>query len=158
MIGGIAVMMCPSSMKSAIVSASKSGGGRKPIVAVTVGRPSIWITQPSWSIFQSGSSVCPLRHRTLSSTTVLSPTRPFQLAATPGDAPRPDRPRPEVEVGGGLRELGVAAHLVELDVECVGDEPHGLPEDRRAVCRHREQVGVVDRLPKPTGSSVAGES
>ena len=49
-------MMCPSSMKSAIVSASKSGGGRKPIVAVTVGRPSIWITQPSWSIFQSGSS------------------------------------------------------------------------------------------------------
>ena len=26
------------------------------IVAVTVGRPSTWISQPSWSIFQSGSS------------------------------------------------------------------------------------------------------
>ena len=57
------------------------------MLAVTVGRPSIWITQPSWSNFQSGSSVWPLRHRTLSSTTTLSPSRPFQLAATPATQP-----------------------------------------------------------------------
>jgi hypothetical protein len=80
LMAGIAVMMCPSAMKSAIVSAWKYGGGRKPTLVVTVGCPSTWMTQPSWSIFQSGSSVCPLRHRTLRSMRVLPPTIPCQLA------------------------------------------------------------------------------
>ena len=79
LIAGIAVMMCPRSMNSSIVVASKYGGGRKPTLVVTVGCPSIWMTQPSWSIFQSGSSVCPLRHRTLRSITVLPSTMPCQL-------------------------------------------------------------------------------
>ena len=77
---GIAVMMWPSAMKSAIVSAWKYGGGKNPTLVVTVGCPSIWMTQPSWSIFQSGSRVCPLRQRTLRSISVLPPTMPCQLA------------------------------------------------------------------------------
>ena len=67
-------------MNSSSVVASKSGGGRKPTFMVTVGRPATSMTQPSCSIFQSGSSVWPLRQQTLISTTVLSPTIPFQLA------------------------------------------------------------------------------
>lgn len=47
LITGIAVMMCPSVMKSAIVSAWKSGGGRKLTTFFTVGRPSTCSTQPS---------------------------------------------------------------------------------------------------------------
>ena len=42
--------------------------------------------------------------------------------------------------------LGVATHLVEFDPERVGDHPHGLAQDARAVRGHRLQVGVVDRL------------
>ena len=41
---GTAVMMWPIAMKSSMVSASKSGGGRKSSVAVTVGSPSTVIT------------------------------------------------------------------------------------------------------------------
>ena len=143
--GGIAVMMWPSTMKSAIVSASKSGGGRKPTLSVTVGRPSIVITQPSCSIFQSGSRVAPLRQRTLRSTTTLSPTRPCQLAATPATCPAGMVHDSEVEVLGGLGVLGLAAHLVELHAEGVGDEPHRLAEHGGALGRHPGQVGIVDR-------------
>ena len=58
-IGGIAVMMWPSPMKSSIDLAfsMKSGGGRKPTCIVTVGSPSIVIFQGSPSTFQSGSRV-----------------------------------------------------------------------------------------------------
>ena len=88
-IGGIAVMMWPSPMKSSIVLAfsMKSGGGRKPTCIVTVGSPSMVIFHGSPSTFQSGSSVWPLRHRTLRSTTVLPPTRPCQLPKTPATQP-----------------------------------------------------------------------
>ena len=89
LIAGIAVMIIPSTMKSANVVASKSGGGRYSSFDRTVGRPSTWMTWPS-SIGQSGSRVWPFFHRTFSSTTVRSPTRPCQLAATPGDAARGD--------------------------------------------------------------------
>ena len=58
-IGGSAVMMWPSPMKSSIDVAfsMKSGGGRKPTCIVTVGKPSIVIFQGSPSTFQSGSRV-----------------------------------------------------------------------------------------------------
>src|SRR6185312_13073676 len=38
-IAGMAVMVRPSMMKSSIVSAWKSGGGKKPSVVLIVGRP-----------------------------------------------------------------------------------------------------------------------
>ena len=41
---GMAVMTIPSTMKSANVVASKSGGGRTWSVVRTVGRPSTWMT------------------------------------------------------------------------------------------------------------------
>ena len=45
---GTAVMMWPIAMKSSIVSAWKSGGGRKSRLAVTVGSPSTLMVQPSF--------------------------------------------------------------------------------------------------------------
>jgi hypothetical protein len=45
-----------------------------------------------------------------------------------------------------LGVFGRAAHLVELDAQRVGHQADRLAEDRRAVCGHRLQVRVVDRL------------
>jgi hypothetical protein len=89
LIGGIAVMMWPSSKKSSMdfAAAIMSGGGVKPTCMFTVGRPSMVIFQPSPSSCQSGSSVWPLRHRTLMSTTVSPPAIPRQLANTPATWP-----------------------------------------------------------------------
>ena len=84
---GTAVMMWPITMKSSMVSAWKSGGGRKSRLAVTVGSPSTVIAHPSFSITQAGSSVVPFFHRTLSSMIVRPPIRPCQLAATPATWP-----------------------------------------------------------------------
>src|SRR5947199_69154 len=64
LMAGIAVMIIPSTMKSANVVASKSGGGRYSSFARTVGRPSTWMTWPS-SMCQSGSRVWPFVHRHL---------------------------------------------------------------------------------------------
>ena len=72
--------MWPCTMNSSSVVASKSGGGRNPTFMVTVGRAAYLYDPAVLSICQSGSSVWPLRHRTLISTTVFSPTMPFQLA------------------------------------------------------------------------------
>ena len=134
--GDRAVMMWPSTMKSSIVSASKSGGGRKSSVACTVGRPSIWMTQPSCSITQSGSSVAPFFHADveLDDGAVADPALPARGDA--GDAPRRDRPRRHHEVLGRLRELGLAHDLVELDAERVGDHRHRLTEHGGAVAGH----------------------
>ena len=89
----------------------------------------------------------------------MSPTDPFQLAATPATHPAGMVHDAEVEVGGGLRVLGLAHDVVELDTERVGDQPHRLAEDRRAVRRHRLQVGVVDRFAEAhRASRSSGES
>ena len=87
LIAGIAVMMWPITMKSSIVSATKSGGGRKSSVVVTVGSPCTSMVWPSRSMCQSGTSVSPFFHRTLMSTIVRPPIRPCQLAATPATCP-----------------------------------------------------------------------
>src|SRR5262245_51664057 len=86
LMAGMAVMIMPSTMKSANVVASKSGGGRYSRRTITVGRPATVIAWPS-VIVQSGSSVWPFFQRTLSSTTLRSPTLPCQLAATPATQP-----------------------------------------------------------------------
>ena len=92
----------------------------------------------------------PLRHRTLISTTVLSPTMPFQLAYTPATQPAGMVHERQVDVLGCLRVLGLADDLVEFDAQGVGDQ-RTASANTPCPARHRLQVGIVDRLPKPTG-------
>ena len=143
-IAGIAVMIMPSTMKSSNVSATKSGGGRISTRVRTHGRPSISTKYPP-PISQSGSNVGPLRQRTLRSITLRSPTQPCQLALIPATRAGGDGPRRHHHVVGRRRELRLAAHVVELDAERVGDHPHRVLEHRGAGARHVGERGVVDR-------------
>src|SRR5207245_819314 len=75
----------------------------------------------------------------------------WQIPALPtgadaGDVAGGDLPRAEVEVDGGLRELGLASDVVELDTEGAGHHVHGVAEYGGSVRHHRVQTGRVDRL------------
>ena len=118
------------------------------MLAVTVGRPSIWITQPSWSNLPVGFQRLALAPPDVELDDDLVAERPLPTGRHSGDASRRDGPRPEVEIGRRLRVLGLTPNIVQLDPECVGDHPHGFGEDRGAVGRHRLEFGVVDRLAK----------
>ena len=120
-------------------------------------RPAVDLDQvPGVRSPSPGSSVWPLRHRTRSSTIVRPPTLPCQLAATPATQPAGMRPRAEVEVLGGLRVLGLAHDLVELDAEGVADQAHGVARTPPSPSRSSLEVGVVDRAAEADGELGGG--
>ena len=84
--------------------------------------------------------------------------RPCQRREQAGHVTGRDLPRAEVEVLGGLRELGLADDLVELDAERIGDQRHRLAEDRGAVAAIAGSSGSSIGRANPAGNSVAGES
>ena len=144
--GGVAVMMCPSTMNSSSVvglevgrrqEADLHGHGRTP---GDLDDPAVLLDLP---VRFQRLAFAPA-DVDLDDGLVADDSLP--AGVDPGHAARRDRPRPEVEVLGGLGVLGVAAHLVEFDPERVGDHPHRLAEDPGAVRRHRLQVGMVDGL------------
>ena len=145
LIAGMAVMMWPSTMKSSIVSASKSGGGRKSTLQrhrrqpVDRDRPAVLLDVP---VGLERLALAP-PHAEVDDRAAADPALP--AGGDAGDVPGRDRPRADVEVLGGLRELGLADDLVELDAERIGHQRDRLAEHRRALRGHLLQVGVVDR-------------
>ena len=135
-------------MKSARVSAWKSGGGRNctrrphgrtslhlddvPVLDLPVGLEGRGLLPPDVQLDDG-----PVAHPAL------------PAGRDPRHAARRDLPRAEVEVRRGLGVLGLAHHVVELDAERVGHHRHGFAEHRRALGRHRLEVGVVDRPTEP---------
>ena len=158
LIGGIAVMMWPSTMKSAIVSASKSGGGRKPTFSVTVGQ-SVDLDHPTVLVdLPVGFERLALAPADVELDDDLVTDESLPARGDTGDASRRDGPRPEVEVGRGLRVLGVAAHLVELDPSASATSRTASPKTAVPCAVIAWRSGWSIGWPKPTGVSVAGES
>ena len=142
LIAGIAVMIIPSTMKSANVVASKSGGGRYSSVVRTVGGRRSGRRSRA-SIAPIRSRVWPFRHRTFSSTTV-RPSTGLPARTTPATHPAGIVHEPRIEVLGRLRVLRLADDLVELHTERVGHQPTASP-NTAVPCGHPREAGVVDR-------------
>jgi hypothetical protein len=109
----IAVMMCPSTTKSAIVSARKSGGGRKPDGGPHR-RPPVDLDDPTVLVgLPVGVERLSLAPRNVELVHGFVADQSLPARVDPSDTSRRDGPRPQVEVGGSLRVLRLAAHLVE---------------------------------------------
>ena len=156
-IAGMAVMIMPSTMKSSNVSATKSGGGRISTLVRTDGRPCTSTTYPP-PICQSGSNVGPCASGPSGRSPCGPSTQPCQLALTPATEPAGMVHDRHHDVRGRRRELRLAAHVVELDAERVGDHPHRVPNTAVPARAMSGSAGSSIGRPKPTGISVSGES
>src|SRR4051812_22513068 len=154
---GSAVMMCPSTMNSSMVVASKYGGGRMSIFVVIVGRPWISTVHPM-PTGQSGSSESPLRHRTRISTTVAPPTLPSQWMVTPATVSLANVHEPRSS------SLVVFAYSASHTISS-NTTPSASPTRATASLNTIVAAAVMpgssgssSGRPNPTGISVGGES
>ena len=143
-IGGIAVMMWPSPMKSSMVlafSTKSGGGGDLPGVAFDF---PIWVER------------LPLAPPHVEVDDGLAADSALPAGEDARHTAGLDGPRGHFDVRGGLRVLRLTDNLVELDTQGVGDQPHRLCEHCRALRSHRLQVGIVDGLAEAAGGLGVG--
>jgi hypothetical protein len=157
LMAGIAVMMCPSTMKSASVSAWKSGGGRNWTVERMV-RTSLHLDDVTVLDLPIGLE----RRRLLPSDVQLDhgPVAHFALPAggDTGHAPRRDLPRTEIEVRRRLGMLGV--HTMSSSSTPSASATIATASLNTAVpsAVMAWRLGSSIGRPNPAGFSVAGES